>query len=269
MPTSLIGKDGPAPLPEGKHKLFYFSAHWCPPCKRFTPKLIEWYNKRKAAGNDDVEVIFMTNDRDQASFEEYYGDMPWLAVPFEDRHTVVQKMSKALGVQGIPTLVLFDAENNLLNNDCVPAVTNDRPFPFVPPNVIDVADGISVLGADINTVPALIAYLQYADDDDQAAVVEKLEEMALAVKESMGEGEPSMIFLTAKDESRTSRKILELTGQEDKIEGNITYMILHLQDQGAYYLKILDESDDPVESLTAYVDTFRSNKSSLEKHQMK
>eukprot|EP00975_Prorocentrum_lima_P052878 11085152-Prorocentrum_lima.AAC.1 len=70
----------------------------------------------------------MTNDRDQASFEEYYGDMPWLAVPFEDRHTVVQKMSKALGVQGIPTLVLFDAENNLLNNDCVPAVTNDRPF---------------------------------------------------------------------------------------------------------------------------------------------
>ena len=28
----------------------YFSAHWCPPCKAFTPKLVETYNKVKAAG---------------------------------------------------------------------------------------------------------------------------------------------------------------------------------------------------------------------------
>ncbi len=26
--------------------MLYFSAHWCPPCKRFTPVLSEWYIAR-------------------------------------------------------------------------------------------------------------------------------------------------------------------------------------------------------------------------------
>ena len=27
----------------------YFSAHWCPPCRGFTPKLVESYEKMTAA----------------------------------------------------------------------------------------------------------------------------------------------------------------------------------------------------------------------------
>ena len=36
----------------------YFSAHWCPPCKAFTPNLAKVYNELKDAGKD-FEVIFI------------------------------------------------------------------------------------------------------------------------------------------------------------------------------------------------------------------
>ena len=38
----------------------YFSAHWCPPCRGFTPKLCEKYLQLKAAGKK-VEMIFVSS----------------------------------------------------------------------------------------------------------------------------------------------------------------------------------------------------------------
>ena len=32
--------------------LIYFSAHWCPPCRNFTPTLIEFYNTLKNDGKN-------------------------------------------------------------------------------------------------------------------------------------------------------------------------------------------------------------------------
>nr|KAJ0215262.1 hypothetical protein LSAT_V11C300112340 [Lactuca sativa] len=40
----------------GKHVLLYFSAHWCPPCRAFTPKLVETYHEIKNKHNN-FEVI--------------------------------------------------------------------------------------------------------------------------------------------------------------------------------------------------------------------
>lgn len=47
------------------HILIYFSAHWCPPCRGFTPQLATAYND---ATNKDFEIIFMSSDKDQESF---------------------------------------------------------------------------------------------------------------------------------------------------------------------------------------------------------
>ena len=66
---------------KGKRVLFYFSAHWCPPCRGFTPVLAEWY--KKFAADNDVEIIFVSSDRDQAGFDGYYGEMPWKALKLE------------------------------------------------------------------------------------------------------------------------------------------------------------------------------------------
>jgi nucleoredoxin len=42
---------------DGKAVMIYFSAHWCPPCRRFTPMLVQSYNQMKAAGKN-VEIVF-------------------------------------------------------------------------------------------------------------------------------------------------------------------------------------------------------------------
>ena len=37
----------------------YFSAQWCPPCRHFTPSLVEFRDQNKK----DFEVVFVSSDR--------------------------------------------------------------------------------------------------------------------------------------------------------------------------------------------------------------
>ncbi|KAL2547004.1 putative nucleoredoxin 1 [Forsythia ovata] len=101
----VIGKDGvKVRVSElvGKNILLYFSAHWCPPCRAFLPKLIEAYHEIKAK-DDKFEVIFISSDRNQTSFDEFFSTMPWLAIPFGDNRK--GSLSRLFKIQGIPMLV--------------------------------------------------------------------------------------------------------------------------------------------------------------------
>ena len=46
----------------------YFSAHWCPPCRGFTPVLKDVYNELKDQ-KKNFEVVFVSSDRDQTAFD--------------------------------------------------------------------------------------------------------------------------------------------------------------------------------------------------------
>ena len=92
---------------EGKYVGLYFSAHWCGPCKLFTPKLIETYNALKAA-NQNFEVIFCSLDNDADQYKEYYGSMPWLSLGYEN--PAVSKLKNILQIGGIPCLVMCDID---------------------------------------------------------------------------------------------------------------------------------------------------------------
>nr|KAG5704179.1 hypothetical protein BaRGS_009709 [Batillaria attramentaria] len=83
----------------------YFSAHWCPPCRAFTPKLAECYKKINDSGKK-FEVIFVSSDKDQASFNDYFAEMPWLTVGFGSNKK--DELSSKYSVRGIPTLILVD-----------------------------------------------------------------------------------------------------------------------------------------------------------------
>merc|ERR1711998_579251 len=67
----------------GKTVGLYFSAHWCPPCRGFTPVLSKAYTDHLKANN--LEIVFVSSDRDEAAFKSYYGEQPWLALPFTSR----------------------------------------------------------------------------------------------------------------------------------------------------------------------------------------
>lgn len=96
---SIVDKDGKKVDWEtiaGKGKMLgiYYSAHWCPPCKKFTPVLAEFYKKRKESDKGkDFDIIFVSSDSDEASFTEYYKDMPWLALKFSEREAKVLRLS--------------------------------------------------------------------------------------------------------------------------------------------------------------------------------
>ncbi|ESO89074.1 hypothetical protein LOTGIDRAFT_229002 [Lottia gigantea] len=84
----------------------YYSGHWCPPCRMFTPTLIKFYDKIKSKGKK-FEIVFISSDRDEESYEEYMKTMPWLSLPFGPKS---EQLSEKYGVSGIPTLLLLDSK---------------------------------------------------------------------------------------------------------------------------------------------------------------
>ena len=92
----LVDKDGKTTklqsvLGQGRVVGIYFSAHWCPPCRNFTPKLAEFYKKIKDTANgNSFEIIFVSSDKSEDEFKEYLSEMPWLAMPFERRNEKVE-----------------------------------------------------------------------------------------------------------------------------------------------------------------------------------
>merc|ERR1712146_217445 len=77
MGSDLMAKTGGKPIG------LYFSAHWCPPCRGFTPKLAEWYSKNLK--DKGLEVVFVSSDRDESSFNSYFAEQPWLALDYSNR----------------------------------------------------------------------------------------------------------------------------------------------------------------------------------------
>ena len=124
---SLVGKSGPIPTSSVNSRfiLLYFSAHWCPPCRGFTPKLSMFYDAVNAH-QKQIEIIYVSRDKNPDQFNEYYSEMPWIALPFEDKARIAALGTK-YQIQQIPALILIDHNGNLKRNTCRMDVTNKGP----------------------------------------------------------------------------------------------------------------------------------------------
>lgn len=104
-----------AQLSGTKYYAIYYSASWCPPCRAFTPKLVEFYNRIKPQ-NPHFELIFVSSDQTEQDMEKYIkGDkMMWPALSFDKKPT--NKVLTSFSGRGIPCLVLVNAEGKVLSH---------------------------------------------------------------------------------------------------------------------------------------------------------
>jgi thiol-disulfide isomerase/thioredoxin len=132
----------------GKNLGIYFSAHWCPPCRGFTPLLAKTYKMLKEDPSKPFEIIFVSADQSEKEFQSYFADMPWLTLaPSADLEHRKDSLNTIFDVEGIPTLVMMDPTMEKRNTEAVERVQEDLSgldFPWL--DVLVVAELAKVPG---------------------------------------------------------------------------------------------------------------------------
>lgn len=94
-----------------KYYVFYYSASWCQPCQKFTPSLVEFYNKKK---NASFEVFFISSDSDEADMEGYIKEksMPWPSLKLGKTEKFKKEINH--GVAGIPFIAITKPDGTVV-----------------------------------------------------------------------------------------------------------------------------------------------------------
>lgn len=99
---------------EGKVVAIYFSAHWCGPCRRFTPVLVDVHRQLQRQGHP-FEVILVSSDHSERDMYSYMREarMPWPAVPWDS--DAAKALSSRFRASGIPRLVIVDYDGRTIH----------------------------------------------------------------------------------------------------------------------------------------------------------
>jgi nucleoredoxin len=236
----------------GKPIGLYFSAHWCPPCRGFTPKLAEYYENGL---KDKMEIIFVSSDRDSSQFDEYFAEMPWLALPFEKRQEK-KALSDAFGVQGIPSFVVINPDGTTITTEGRAKVTSDPkgdtlPQGWLPQPCNDVNDDPSPLNEE-----QCVIMLSGPDSPGAVAVkavADHYYEKAGKVIESM----PAQFFWASPGSvTEQLRKLTSVDGEK--------LILLDIPDDGAFY--VCEKNDISMDVVRDFISDAQGKK--LERKQL-
>ena len=102
--------------------------HTCPPCREFTPLLAALYEEF----NEDekqLEVVFFSGDKTDELFQEYYSEMPWVALPRTEQKLMRENARNHFKVSGVPTLAMLrPSDGEILSLQCYPKVRDEGPM---------------------------------------------------------------------------------------------------------------------------------------------
>ncbi|GIX64635.1 apicoplast-associated thioredoxin family protein Atrx1 [Babesia caballi] len=188
IPDTLVnGNNQPVPKAslEGKIVALYFGAGWTRASKEFSEKLQEFHRAVGEKTDGRFEVVYVSNDKNQAEFEKelYDHNGNWLAVPFEeaDARLILQQYLK---VPVMPAVVLLDPSGNVITADGRFYVEADRAANALPyasylsktgkQRVEDVAVNVDAFAHE----PVVIVFADDVEADAQGGVESQLEEAA-------------------------------------------------------------------------------------------
>ncbi|XP_029467251.1 nucleoredoxin [Rhinatrema bivittatum] len=188
---------------EGGYVGVYFSAHWCPPCRSLTRVLVESYRKVKDSGQR-FEIVFVSADRSEDSFKQYFSEMPWLAVPYSDEARR-SRLNRLYGIQGIPTLIVLDPQGEVITRQGRVEVLNDtecKEFPWHPKPVLELTDSNAV---QLNEGPCLVLFVDSEDDGESEAAKQLIQPIAekLIAQHKAKDEEPPLLFFVAGEDDMT------------------------------------------------------------------
>ncbi|XP_039177173.1 nucleoredoxin [Crotalus tigris] len=190
---------------EGSHVGVYFSAHWCPPCRSLTRVLVESYRKIKETGQK-FEIVFVSADRSEESFKQYFSEMPWLSIPYADEGRR-SRLNRLYGIQGIPTLIVLDTKGDMITRQGRVEVLNDiecKEFPWHPKPVLELTDSNAV---QLNEGPCLVLFVDSDDDGESEAakqLIQPIAEKIIAQYKAKDEEIPLLFFVAGEDDMTDS-----------------------------------------------------------------
>jgi nucleoredoxin len=110
-------------------KLHSNSHSRCGPCRKFTPELVQFYEKMKSRRGkaNSFEIIWVSRCRDVKSYEQYFTHMKWPALPPDQAMGQRgQMLFEKYKVKGIPSLVLLDDVGNVITLDARNKIPQDK-----------------------------------------------------------------------------------------------------------------------------------------------
>ncbi|XP_048514023.1 nucleoredoxin-like [Athalia rosae] len=236
----------------------YFSAHWCPPCKAFTPQLVDTYQRIRERGHN-FEVIFVSSDRSEESYNTYTETMPWLRIPFsqEERR---RKLAHALDVQAIPTLVILDPRDNIITLEGRAELLEDPEglnFPWASRLVNILTEKYATT---LHDAPAIILFVE-GDDCEIQFGESVLVPAAEAYRRDRPDYDPTyddldshLQFFIALD-CETSDILREFVGLEDAVP-----LLTAIDIPRGIYAVMEDGAEITVDSVQQFVDGFINDK---------
>ena len=113
--------------------------YFCFRSSEFTSKLVEMYQKLKDE-KEKFEVVLISLDNDEQSYNEILKSIPFLAVPFKDK--ICEKLAHYFELRRIPTLVIIGSDGKTVNSNAAELVEDHgiQAYPFTPEKLEELAE---------------------------------------------------------------------------------------------------------------------------------